>query len=55
MSGAIDRIGGQLTGLGCRFIARVIPEGPMYRKISLIWDISVKIHGQGVPVLLSSD
>ncbi len=36
------------VGLGCRFIVRGIPEGPMFREISLIWEISIKRYLRGI-------
>jgi hypothetical protein len=38
-SGAIERIGGQLTRSERCFIVHGIPEGSMSREISLIWEI----------------
>jgi hypothetical protein len=38
-SGAIERIGGQLTRSERYFIVHGIPEGSMFREISLIWEI----------------
>jgi hypothetical protein len=42
-SGAIERIGGQLTRSERYFIVHGIPEGSMSREISLIWEIPANL------------